>query len=290
MAHQPDNAIVVGVDGTDKDGRAIDWAAEEAARSGVGLHILFAFPAVGGSRAPVDVDADGIGARVTDWARDRARTAHPGLPVTTETVLDEPSTALVRASEGGSTVVLGARGLGRVAGRLLGSVSQKVTAHAHGVVVVVRDVPREPRGPVVVGVDPRDTAPEVLEFGFSQAAGRDVGLVLLRVVRPLEMTIDDYQVRRALAEMDQEASREFTELAEEWARRHPDVTVQVREVEGHPVEVLTEASADAGLLVVGSRGRRGLTGLRLGSVSRGVLHEVPAVAVVRVSPEPSPAP
>src|SRR5699024_11508931 len=40
----------------------------------------------------------------------------------------------------------------------------------------------------------------------------------------------------------------------------------------HPVEALLKAGEDADLLVVGSRGRGGIRGLVMGSVSQGVLH------------------
>lgn len=92
------------------------------------------------------------------------------------------------------------------------------------------------------------------------------------------------EARKALAEHQ---ARALAQLVEDWAARFPEVRVEVFERVGHPVDVLTAESATAGLLVVGSRGRAGLTGMRLGSVARGVLHEAPVVAVVRVSPTPA---
>ena len=43
-------------------------------------------------------------------------------------------------------------------------------------------------------------------------------------------------------------------------------------IDGSPVEVLLEAGRKADLIVVGTRGRGGLRGIILGSVSQGVLH------------------
>jgi nucleotide-binding universal stress UspA family protein len=52
--------------------------------------------------------------------------------------------------------------------------------------------------------------------------------------------------------------------------------------EGHPVRVLLDAAAGAELLVVGSRGHGGFTGMLLGSVSEHVVAHAPcAVVVVR---------
>jgi len=61
----------------------------------------------------------------------------------------------------------------------------------------------------------------------------------------------------------------------------PDVDVQRRVVEGAPATMLVAESAGLDLLVVGSRGRGGVTGTVIGSVSRACLHHAPCpVAVV----------
>ncbi len=47
----------------------------------------------------------------------------------------------------------------------------------------------------------------------------------------------------------------------------PGVDIERRIAYGHPAQVLIDASKDADLLVVGSRGHGGFTGMMLGSVS-----------------------
>jgi len=51
-------------------------------------------------------------------------------------------------------------------------------------------------------------------------------------------------------------------------------------VEGHASQVLTETAEGADLLVVGSRGHGGFTGLLLGSVSEHVVTHAPCPVVV----------
>ena len=65
-----------------------------------------------------------------------------------------------------------------------------------------------------------------------------------------------------------------------WSGRYPDVKVSEQLEHGHPVDVLTEVSAHADLLVLGSRGRGGLKGLLLGSVSHSMLHHAACPVIV----------
>ena len=285
MVTQPDGAVVVGVDGSDKDGRAIDWAADEAAARGADLHVLYSFSLLSeGLGVGPELDVEELGAEVVDEARRRVRERHPDLAVTAEILVEDPAVALVNASRRAGVVVVGARGLGRIAGRLLGSVSQKVVSHAHGVVVVVRDRAVSPDGPVVIGVDPGHTDSRVLEYGFAQAARRGVGVQLVHARPARAAAISDPRLRGTVAGAADQRAMALAELAEDWALRHPDVAVDVRDVTHHPVEALTAHSAHACLVVVGSRARSRLAGLRLGSVAHGVLLECPVVAVVRVPP------
>ena len=60
-----------------------------------------------------------------------------------------------------------------------------------------------------------------------------------------------------------------------------DVEIELQAIQGAPAGVLVEASRDADLLVVGSRGHGGFVGLLLGSVSQQCAHhaECPVVIV-----------
>ena len=56
------------------------------------------------------------------------------------------------------------------------------------------------------------------------------------------------------------------------ADKYPTVPVRVQVAGGNPAQLLVEASRDARLVVVGSRGHGGFAGLLLGSVGLHLLH------------------
>ena len=84
------------------------------------------------------------------------------------------------------------------------------------------------------------------------------------------------------AEGQRRAEQMLREAVEQARRDHPAVTVETAVIEGPPARVLVDLSADADLLVVGSRGHGGFTGLLLGSVSQQCVHHAHCpVTVVR---------
>jgi nucleotide-binding universal stress UspA family protein len=71
-------------------------------------------------------------------------------------------------------------------------------------------------------------------------------------------------------------------VAERVRAAHPSLEVTTEAVLGEPGATLRELGKDAGLIVVGSRGRGGFAGMLLGSVSHRVIHDaVCPVMVVR---------
>ncbi|WP_426512795.1 universal stress protein [Dactylosporangium sp. McL0621] len=290
----PEHSVVVGVDGSRPSLDAVAWAAADASRRGRPLHILHAYvwpevyaPMAAPVLGPYEQGLREVGAETLAAAENRARSVAPGIPLTTGTPVQSPVPALLNASEHAGVVVVGHRGLGGFAGLLLGSVGVQLAAHAACPVVIVRSDER-PDGPeagrVVVGVDGSNDADRALHFAFEQASYRGVGLTAVLAylwpasTGPADMLPLPYDAG-ALREDERRALAESTSG---WAEQYPGVDFRLVAVSGRSAPVLIERTAGAELVVVGSRGRGGFTGLLLGSVSQAVIHHAACpVAVVR---------
>ena len=140
-------------------------------------------------------------------------------------------------------------------------------------------------GRVVVGVDGSAHARQALRFALAEAALRGARVVVVGswAVPPLAATgvgmIPAFDLLRA--ELGDSASEVLARELAEVPDAAAGVEVEQHVAQGDAAGVLVEAAAGAELLVVGSRGRGGVTGTVLGSVSRACLHHAPCpVAVV----------
>ena len=281
MAVRP---VVVGVDGSASAYRAVEWAAGEAHRRGVGLRLVRAF-----SWTTADHPTGWV-ARYRDEMLDVSRRqvaralrvaadTRPDVEAEFAVELGAPIEVLSSEARRAQLLVLGDRGLGEVAGLVLGSVAVSLAARGACPVVVVRGERAGADGPVVVGVDGSPVSEAALAFAFDAAAARGVDLVAVHAWSP---TAIDEELA-SLVEWD--ASVESAVLAERlagWGQKYPQVAVRRTVVRDGAVRALVTASAGAQLVVVGSRGRGNAAGLLLGSVSHGVLHGAHCpVAVVR---------
>ncbi len=287
--------VLVGIDGSEDALRAVDLGVDEALRRHRRLALLHAWtwplvpvPAVTYDVNPAQdtmrVAAENIMESARARAEERARAAGAeNLEVETRIIGDVAAHALIEASREAAMVVLGTRGLGGFAAMLLGSVGIHVAAHASSPVIVVRGEHRPGEGPVLVGVDGSPGARSALEFAFEEASLRRVPVTAVHVwnspvIEGLGVVLP---IPYELSDVASQAERLLAEQLAGWQEKYPDVPVTQRVEHGSVPSTLLEASQDAGLVVVGSRGLGGFRGLLLGSVSQAVLHHATCpVAIV----------
>ena len=215
-----------------------------------------------------------------------ALAAHPALQVAGATEVAGPTRALVEASDRAAMVVLGSRGYGRVAGALLGSVAFAVAARARCPVIVAKDESlQRPVGPehrVVAGTDGSSEGTAAVDFAADRAARATAALEVVTCTGGHQVQdVNEHDLRSSAIEIADSAANRVH-------RRHPDLMVTTR-IEDCPAELtLVNASADAGLVVVGTRGRGAFEAMLLGSVSHAVIHGA-SCAVAVVEPEALPA-
>jgi nucleotide-binding universal stress UspA family protein len=135
--------IVVGVDGSEASGVALEFAVEEAVRRKGGLRIVCAWelPAVA---APPEVLAPPLVGGHAEYAEGavseavaRARELQPQIQCEGVVAPGYAGDVLVEEGRAAALLVVGRRGHGGLASLLLGSVSRHVADHAHCPVTIV---------------------------------------------------------------------------------------------------------------------------------------------------------
>ncbi len=289
-----ENRIVVGFDGSRHAEIALDWAAEGASRRGLGMSVVVASESParavyeGGWVEPTEEFLADAAREISTSGCDRVSERFPDLDVDGVVVRVSPAQALIDASETAVAVTLGTRGRGEWTGLLLGSVSAAVVAHATGTVIVIpAGGSQAPDGPIVMGYDVSDDARRAMRFAFAFAAAEPGG-AKITVVRAWGAMRNWRLSPQEHAELADQVRSENQQLVDDAIRTaavgHEGVQVSSRLVHGSPAQALIDASTDARLVVVGSRGRGAFRGMLLGSTSRAVLHSAHApVAVVHAA-------
>ncbi|GAB3829183.1 universal stress protein [Dactylosporangium cerinum] len=285
--------VVVGVDGGTPSLEALRWAAAAAQRRGTALRVVLAYhwqvPEVLAPRGDLAETAQQLAAMLAADAAREAEATAAGLDVSAAAVRGHPAAVLVRAGDDAGLLVVGTRGRHQAVGAVLGSVAQQVAMHATCPVAVVRGRP-DPSGGVLVGVDESPAADAALELAFAEAARWGCEVVAVRAIETSigppavglpPVLYDTAETRRALAE----AATEHVVAA---AQRHPQVPWEFHGVAGDAADVLGDRSRRARLVVIGSRGHGGFTGLLLGSVGLRLLHRADCPVLV-AHPQRAPA-
>lgn len=274
--------VVVGVEGGSSSHDALIWAARAAHQRHEDLVLLHA---TGLPMTGVELYDDAVQQGATHLLEKEAARVREIVPIDPRLEIDgrRPAEALVDWSSKADLVVVGSHRLGPLERVVSGSLSYQIAAGAACPVVVVPRLPGESARRVVVGADGSEDSLAAVRFAAAEA---DRSGSELHVVHAWEQPAVYVSVDYLAAGFDQQMIEdERVVLAESCAglgEQYPDLVVEQHLVQGQPATVLLDQADGARLVVVGSRGRHGITRMLLGSVSHTiVLHAPCPVAVVR---------
>ncbi len=292
-----DPRITVGVDGSAGSTAAVAWAAKIASLRHLELRIVHGLQLAGlyygggliGAGAERLFDAIvADGQRVVTDARSLAASVDPDLVITTEAPNDPPVPRLIDESRHARMLVVGHTGTGGFTGMLIGGTAASVASHAHCPVAVVRGrhgtttIPGS--GPVAVGIDGGPNSEPAVAVAFEEASLRGVPLVAIHAWTDVtyEDTRGTARIRTQPETLEQDEDRLLTQRLAGWQEKFPDVEIRRVLVRDRARHALLEVSAEAQLVVVGSRGLGGFSGMLLGSTSQALVqHAECPVLVVR---------
>jgi nucleotide-binding universal stress UspA family protein len=281
--------LVVGFDGSQSSIAAVRWAAAEALARNAAVSVVSAYA------MPPAIDSYGLGLaglavqlevmEETAWQQLRDVAAqvlaeHPALGLDYEAVDELPVDALRRRAADADLLVVGSSRMGALRSYLLDSVSSGVLTESPCPVVVVPEVLHERSGRIVVGVDGSEQAGSAVRWAVDEADRSKAELVVLHAWEyPYRFANTGAGRGAELAAVD---AAILVEQAVAAARARGLANVVEQLVEGGAVQALLDASVNADLVVVGSRGRGGFKSMLLGSVARATAgHAACPVVVVR---------
>jgi nucleotide-binding universal stress UspA family protein len=281
------NTVVVGVDGSEHSRLAVKWACDESDRRGSFLLLLFAQIGEPDHLPPWYQAGNGnvsAGEAVVDDAYGLVATRHPSVLARTEVVEWPPALALTVASRSAKLLVVGARGLGGFKELLLGSVSDQCIQYSHCPVVVVSETPDQgglDGRRIVVGIDGSFGSSQALRWALEEARVRAVAVEAIHAWHypPIGAYI------LGPPEGFEASGQEIVDGAIEFHHRwFPEIPFAAKAHLGATVPTLLDASRDADLLVLGSRGHGSFSDALLGSVAHQCARHGHGAVVVTRSP------
>ena len=260
--------IVVGFDGSPASETALGWAfAEAVLRQAEVSAVMVAVPFL----APSPQTEMGWirFAEAQDWI------AYGGVKATLVPCFGLPVIELQRHARltGADLLVVGRRGLGSLARLVAGSVSETLGEYPLQALAVIPAAWEGgmAAGRILAGVDGSASSLSALRWAVEEGDRRSAPVEVVRV-----------RDRAGAARENRSSEVAMAELVD-----LDRANVVVRELEGHPVEVLLNESVGADMLVVGTRGLGPIGQRLLGSTSHALIQQsaIPLVVVPTATAE-----
>jgi nucleotide-binding universal stress UspA family protein len=296
----PPADILVGVDGSDNSRRAFLTAVTIAKEHSCSIRVVGAYsvPAIPHRHAPTISDDRhrSIGHSTQDLLEEyAAESREAGIEASAQAIEGDAGEVLAEASRYSRLAIVGKRGRNRLASRLLGTVSGTLAGRSHCPVLVVplldadlgEGSPEEDDAhapapeahlaqpsftdEIVAGIDRDASALPVAEVAARTAELSGRRLALVSAV-PADARVSSGAAADGKDGEYQAYADHLDEVAQAVTDSSSGLISRLQLVEGSAADVLLDAAGSAALIVMGTRGRGGLTGRFLGSVSRSVLN------------------
>lgn len=274
---------LIGVDGTEHGSVALKWGLAHATERGASVELIhIADDSFLSESVAFLSEAQTAAEQMLAQLIDRART-ELGFAgnISGRAIVGHPIRELEEASKDADLIVLGAHTGGKFAGSVFGTRSVKVAAVAHCPVAVIPAEAAAGGEGIVVGVDGSEASKQAIAFAAEEASFRGTPLIAVYAWMPPLTPGLEYLWSEELVEGQQAAAQEAIAIGVAGlAERYPDLEIRREIVQAPPVAALLQVAETAEMIVVGSRGRGGISRLLLGSVSHGVLTALPCPTVV----------
>lgn len=273
---------LIGVDGSEQSRVALGWGLARATERHATVELIHVADDSFLSESVAFLsEAQAASEQMLQAECAYARTLGFEGEITGSAVVGHPIAELEEASKRADLLILGAHGGSRFAGSFFGTRAVKAAATAHCPVAVIPDCEVIPGAGIVVGVDGSDASRQAIQVAAGQASLRGVPLIAVYAWMPPLTPGLEYLWSEELVESQRAAAEEAIAIGiAGLAERYPDLEIRREIVQSSPVAALVQAAEGAEMLVVGSRGRGGISRLLLGSVSHGVLQALPCPVVV----------
>lgn len=274
--------FVVGIDGTEQSRSALEWALQRATERRASVELLHvADDSFLAESAAFLSEAQAASEQMLATEIELAEQSGFSGTLSGTAVVGHPVAEVEAASRRADLLILGEHSGSRFAGSFFGTRAVKVAATAHCPVAVIPSELSAERSGIVVGVDGSEAAQRAIAFAAEEASLRGTELIAVYAWMPPLTPGLEYLWSEELVVAQRAAAEEAIAIGTAGlAERYPDLAVRREIVQSPPVAALLEHAKTAELAVVGSRGRGGLQRLLLGSVSHGVLQDLPCPVVV----------
>lgn len=268
----PGRGVVVRFDGSPESVAAVDWAALEARARRSSLRLAVCRP-------PLDpLDHHGAGRQIED-AVNAICQRHPDLTIDRRATHLDPDDAVIAHAAVASLLVVGA-GSRTAETLLLESIPRASARRSTSPVVVVHGARLPTVRRIVVGVDSSSAARAAIDWAIGEADLHDAEIVVAHAWKRWEA---GHSVRAG--DVARSEAQNLLELAVNRCRERTGRAVEAVLVTAPAAAALVDASRNADLMVLGSRGS-GFKTLLFGSIALFVAeHAVCPVAITHPTPD-----